>query len=332
MLADQARRSTSSASANIIAPDFAISAPEVVLAAIAARTDAHPPRIGGDGAQHRRSGARLPALLDAQRDLERARRGDPRPRIVHRVVSALRLRPRRLRACCSRRSSSCSRSCSTSGPVTWTGRTRAPLTRISSCTRRSSTAAAHVGRRRRQPGVGGPRRAPRPAADARDHRRQPAALRAVRRPLPAGARSSSASRRCRSACTRRATSPPTDEQAREELWPHYAAMMTRIGARARLAAGDARRTSIARPDRTARCASARRRPSRARSPPPSRRSAFARFDMKYSNGTLPHDALMRSIELYGTEVAPRVRELLARRRRRSATGQRRARTTRNVRL
>jgi hypothetical protein len=33
--------------------------------------------------------------------------------------------------------------------------------------------------------------------------------------------------------------------------------------------------------------------------------------MKYSAGTLPHATMMRSIELYGTEVAPRVRELLA---------------------
>jgi alkanesulfonate monooxygenase SsuD/methylene tetrahydromethanopterin reductase-like flavin-dependent oxidoreductase (luciferase family) len=37
---------------------------------------------------------------------------------------------------------------------------------------------------------------------------------------------------------------------------------------------------------------------------------LSRFDMKYSNGTMPHDMLMRSIELYGTRVAPRVRELL----------------------
>jgi hypothetical protein len=33
--------------------------------------------------------------------------------------------------------------------------------------------------------------------------------------------------------------------------------------------------------------------------------------MKYSSGTLPHGKLMRSIELYGTKVMPRVRELLA---------------------
>jgi probable LLM family oxidoreductase len=36
-----------------------------------------------------------------------------------------------------------------------------------------------------------------------------------------------------------------------------------------------------------------------------------RFDMKYSVGTLPHDKLMKAIELYGTQVIPRVKELLA---------------------
>ena len=36
-----------------------------------------------------------------------------------------------------------------------------------------------------------------------------------------------------------------------------------------------------------------------------------RFDLKYSAGALPHDVLMRTIELYGTGVVPRVRELLA---------------------
>ncbi|WP_345802492.1 LLM class flavin-dependent oxidoreductase [Microbacterium sp. AZCO] len=36
-----------------------------------------------------------------------------------------------------------------------------------------------------------------------------------------------------------------------------------------------------------------------------------RFDMKFSTGTLSHDHMMRSIELYGTKVAPLVRELLA---------------------
>lgn len=36
-----------------------------------------------------------------------------------------------------------------------------------------------------------------------------------------------------------------------------------------------------------------------------------RFDLKYANGTLSHAKMMRSIELYGTEVAPMVHDLLA---------------------
>jgi alkanesulfonate monooxygenase SsuD/methylene tetrahydromethanopterin reductase-like flavin-dependent oxidoreductase (luciferase family) len=38
---------------------------------------------------------------------------------------------------------------------------------------------------------------------------------------------------------------------------------------------------------------------------------LSRFDLKYSSGSLPHRGLLPSIELYGTQVAPRVRELLA---------------------
>lgn len=35
-----------------------------------------------------------------------------------------------------------------------------------------------------------------------------------------------------------------------------------------------------------------------------------RFDLKYAHGPLPHEHLLRAVELYGTEVAPRVRALL----------------------
>ncbi len=38
---------------------------------------------------------------------------------------------------------------------------------------------------------------------------------------------------------------------------------------------------------------------------------ISRFDLKYDNGSMPHELLMDSIRLYGTEVIPRVRELLA---------------------
>lgn len=36
-----------------------------------------------------------------------------------------------------------------------------------------------------------------------------------------------------------------------------------------------------------------------------------RFDLKYSSGPLPHASMMHSIELYGTQVIPRVREIIA---------------------
>ncbi len=39
---------------------------------------------------------------------------------------------------------------------------------------------------------------------------------------------------------------------------------------------------------------------------------LARFDLKYSAGTLPHENMMSSIGLYATKVAPLVREALAR--------------------
>jgi len=35
-----------------------------------------------------------------------------------------------------------------------------------------------------------------------------------------------------------------------------------------------------------------------------------RFDMVYTSGSVPAAARMRAVELYGTQVIPRVRELL----------------------
>lgn len=101
----------------------------------------------------------------------------------------------------------------------------------------------------------------------------------------------------------------TDEEAKDILFPHYEAMHSRIG--------------------------------RSRGWPPLSREAFehecgpegalfagsvetvskkiarsiagldiSRFDLKYSMGTLPHENLMNSISLYASEVVPRVRELL----------------------
>jgi probable LLM family oxidoreductase len=102
----------------------------------------------------------------------------------------------------------------------------------------------------------------------------------------------------------------TDEQAREELWPHYQAMMTRIGAergwppvtRAQFEreAGPEGALYVGSPDTVA-----------GKIVATVRALGVTRFDMKYSNGALSHDKMLRSIELYGTQVVPRVREGLA---------------------
>jgi alkanesulfonate monooxygenase SsuD/methylene tetrahydromethanopterin reductase-like flavin-dependent oxidoreductase (luciferase family) len=101
----------------------------------------------------------------------------------------------------------------------------------------------------------------------------------------------------------------TDAEAKELLWPHYRDVITRIGRErgwppltreryeAEIGAGalyvgspETVATKIARTVRTL---------------------ELDRFDLKYSNGTLPHERQMKAIELFGREVIPRVRELLA---------------------
>jgi alkanesulfonate monooxygenase SsuD/methylene tetrahydromethanopterin reductase-like flavin-dependent oxidoreductase (luciferase family) len=42
-----------------------------------------------------------------------------------------------------------------------------------------------------------------------------------------------------------------------------------------------------------------------------RRLGLSRFDLAYATGRVPHEQRMAMIELYGREVIPRVRELLA---------------------
>jgi probable LLM family oxidoreductase len=100
----------------------------------------------------------------------------------------------------------------------------------------------------------------------------------------------------------------SDQQAREELWPHHKAMRDRIGAergwppvtRAHFdQEADGGSLYVGAPETVAR-----------RIAGVAKALGLARFDMKYSSGTLPHDKLMRSIELYGTKVIPMVREIL----------------------
>ena len=126
----------------------------------------------------------------------------------------------------------------------------------------------------------------------------PAGPRAVRtRPLPVGVHSPG-------------HVAVTDEQAREEFWPHYLEVIRRyskirgfavptkdsfayeVGPRGALYVGS--------PETVAQKIAANLTALGAN-----------RFDLKYGMGGLSHEALMTNIELYGTQVIPRVRELLA---------------------
>jgi probable LLM family oxidoreductase len=98
----------------------------------------------------------------------------------------------------------------------------------------------------------------------------------------------------------------TDEQAKDELWPHYQAMMTRIGKERGWPPADrARFEQEAGPD-GALCVGSPETVA-AKITRTIEQLGLARFDMKYSAGTLPHEARMRSIELFGTKVVPLVR-------------------------
>jgi probable LLM family oxidoreductase len=98
----------------------------------------------------------------------------------------------------------------------------------------------------------------------------------------------------------------TDAQAKDELWPHYRAMMTRIGAERgwppttrdhfEREAGPDGALCVGAPETVA-----------AKIVRAVQTLGLSRFDMKYSAGTLPHTLMMRSIELFGTQVAPLVR-------------------------
>jgi probable LLM family oxidoreductase len=101
----------------------------------------------------------------------------------------------------------------------------------------------------------------------------------------------------------------TDEQAREELWPHHAGLMNRIGAeRGWPPTSRAQFEREAGPDGALYCGSPETVAKKIAATV--KALGLSRFDLKYANGTLPHDKLMTSIELYGTKVAPLVREMV----------------------
>jgi probable LLM family oxidoreductase len=101
----------------------------------------------------------------------------------------------------------------------------------------------------------------------------------------------------------------TDERAKEDIWPHYEGLMNRIGSeRGWAPIGRAHFEREAGPDGALFVGSPETVAAKiART---IKALGLSRFDMKYSNGTLPHDKMMTSIELYGTKVVPLVRDQL----------------------
>lgn len=101
----------------------------------------------------------------------------------------------------------------------------------------------------------------------------------------------------------------TDEQARAELYPHFKLNRDKIGAErgwgpVGLEEFHSEVTQgalyVGSPETVARKIAGT-----------VRTLGLDRFDLKYATGPMPHSQLMRSVELYGTQVIPRVRELLA---------------------
>ena len=100
----------------------------------------------------------------------------------------------------------------------------------------------------------------------------------------------------------------TDEQAKEELWPHYGALMNRIGAERGWA--PIGRDHFERETRDGALFVGSPQTVAAKIVSTVKALGLSRFDLKYANGTMPHDKLMTSIELYGTKVVPLVRDAL----------------------
>src|SRR4051812_32985518 len=102
----------------------------------------------------------------------------------------------------------------------------------------------------------------------------------------------------------------THEQAREEFWPHYLELIRRVSETRGFAiptkesfafeTGPRGALYVGSPETVAQKIAANLTALGA-----------TRFDLKYGMPELPHQAVMTNIELYGTQVIPRIRELLA---------------------
>ena len=101
----------------------------------------------------------------------------------------------------------------------------------------------------------------------------------------------------------------TDREARDEAWPHHAALHLRIGRERGWrpmtrgdfdhAVGPNGALLVGSPETVAK-----------KIVRMVKGLGLARFDMKYSMGTMPHEKLLESIRLYGTKVVPLVSKQL----------------------
>ena len=101
----------------------------------------------------------------------------------------------------------------------------------------------------------------------------------------------------------------TDDEAAEQYWPHHRVMRDRIGAERGWppSNGGEFRNEIEHgslylgsPETVARKLATT-----------IKTLGIQRFDLKYSAGTLPHELMTKSIELYGTKVIPMVKDMLS---------------------
>ena len=288
--------------------DFAVSAPEVVLAAIAGRTSRI--RLGSavtvlssdDPVRVFQRFATLDAVSNGRAEviLGRGSFTESFPLFGHRLEDYERLFEEKLELFAALRQE---------GPVTWSGATRSPLRDQHVHPKTES------GRLRTWVGVGG-----NPESVVRAARHGLPLMLAIIGGQPMRfAPLVALYHRSLDELGQQAGQPvgvhspghvaDTDAQAADELWPHYSAMHTRIGrergwppmSRAQFdaSAGPEGALYVGAPDTVAR-----------KILRTVRGLGLSRFDLKYSNGSMPHDLLMHSVELYGSKVVPMVKEQL----------------------
>lgn len=103
---------------------------------------------------------------------------------------------------------------------------------------------------------------------------------------------------------------PTDAEALELLWPHYQRTMNRLGAERGWPPASKMRLQASMGPEGAMMAGSPQTVA-TKMAKVATQLGLSRVDIKYSAGSLPHETMMDSIGLLGTEVKPLVHELLS---------------------